>query len=69
MSETRRGPGLDSPDLGHTSRHDDDQDDGTSAWWAAPPHLIRPEDLDRVARAVDRMAGVLEVVALEAAAT
>lgn len=58
-AETRRGPGLDSPDLDHTSRLDDDQDERTAdprPWWAMPPSAIRPEQLEKLDRALRRAA-------------
>jgi hypothetical protein len=32
-------------------------------WWSKAPHMITPEELDRVSRAVSLAAGVLEVAA------
>jgi hypothetical protein len=37
--------------------------DGTTAWWAQPPHTISIEQLDRVDRNIARAAGILEAAA------
>ena len=37
--------------------------DGPAPWWAAPPHQIRSEDLDRLHGAIRRGAGIVETVA------
>jgi hypothetical protein len=56
---TQRGPGLDTPGA-PTVTTKSNSGHSTSPWWAKPPHCISAEELDRVAGAVRRGAGVLE---------